>query len=412
MEILLGNGNYFVEGKKNAAIYCLNTNKVFLINESGKEAIKRFAKKESLSDKQKIFIENLISEKLIVKDEVDTDFKLEKPDYKINFAWLELTDNCNLRCVHCYGAFGCPKLKQSSSMTDKDWFNVINQLYDEGCREIQLIGGEPFCYAHYDKILEYLSKKGFKRITMFTNATLISEKNIEDLKKYKVNIRFSLYGYDSNSHEKITQIKGSFDNTVKAIKLLNENGIRASVAIILMKENENDIDKIKKFVEEDLKIRYNGYDVIRPSCVNDNLDHRITNYELLNKRYYTTPEFSITKEQFISNHFYNSCFNNKLAVTTTGDIIPCIFARDFVIGNIKEKTLKELKNNLLEVWGVNKNKIESCKDCEYKYACSDCRPLSIGINGGKYSKYPRCCYDPEEGIWKDIKEITKEIVKN
>lgn len=411
MEILLGNDNYFVEGKKNAAIYSLTTNKVFLINEVGKEAIIKFAKNDLLDDEQKKFIDDLISENLIVKDEIDLDFKFERPSYNIKFAWLELTDNCNLRCIHCYGAFGCPKIKQSNSMTTKDWFNAIDQLYEAGCRDIQLIGGEPFCYAEYDKILDYLSKKGFEKITMFTNATLISEKNIEDLKKYKVNIRFSLYGYDSQSHEEITKIKGSFNNTVNAIKLLNENGLQASVAVILMKENEKYIDKIKKFVEEDLKIRYNGYDVIRPSCVNDNLEHRITNYDLLKKRYFTTPEFSITKEQFISNHFNNSCFVNKLAITSTGDIIPCIFSRDFIVGNIRENTIKELKEKLIDVWSINKNKIESCKDCEYRYACSDCRPLSIGINGGKYSKYPRCCYDPEEGIWKDIKEITKEIIK-
>ena len=50
-----------------------------------------------------------------------------------------------------------------------------------------------------------------------------------------------------------------------------------------------------------------------------------------------------------------------------------------------------------------------CKDCEFRYCCHDCRPLAEGVAGNKKAKYPRCCYNPYDGEWMDIKECTKEV---
>lgn len=409
MEIFLGNDNYFVEGYKNGAIYDLKNEKVYELNETAKEAIIKYFQNEELNNKQEEFIARLIKKKIIIPNEISDELKFQKPNYCINFAWLELTDDCNLRCVHCYGSFGCPKVSKKEKLHIDDWKNVIDQLYDYGCRDIQLIGGEPLCSIDYKEIIIYLRKKGYKKITIFTNATLINETNINIIKDNNVNIRFSLYGYNEQTHESITKIKGSFKKTVDAIQLLKENGVKVSVAVVIMAENEQYLDKIRNFVVNDLKIDYNGFDVIRPSCINDNLTHRVKNYDLLSKRYYTLPKFKIRREQFINNHFYNPCLNKKIAITCYGDVIPCIFSRDAIAGNIKTSSLKNIQDKIENKWEINKNKIEECQNCEYKYACSDCRPLAIGVNGKELSKYPRCCYSPKEGIWRDIKEVTKEI---
>lgn len=411
MEIFLGNENYFVDGIKNAAIYDLKNEKIYELNEAGKEALIKLEQKKELNNLEKDFINKLISKKIIVPKLVSKDFKLPQPKYKIDFAWLELTDKCNLRCIHCYGNFGYEENTKTCELKKEEWFDIINQLYDMGCRHIQLIGGEPFCNKDFEEIIEYLNKKGFKRITVFTNATLINEKNVKKLKKYNVNIRFSLYGHNKETHDKITNVKGSFEKTISAINLLRENEVQVSVAIILMKENEQFLEKIKKMIVNDLKLRYNGYDVIRPSCVNDNLEHRINSYEILRGRYYTKPSFRITRESFYKNHYYNPCWNSKIAITSTGDIIPCIFARKFIIGNIKKGKIENFKENILQQWQITKNKIKQCQNCEYRYACSDCRPLAIGIYEEDDAKYPRCCYSPEKGIWEKIEDVTQEIIK-
>lgn len=409
MEIYLGNDNYFVTGSINAAIYDLRREKVYELNESAKLSIINFVEKKQINTQQENFVNNLIEKQLINPSQISKNIEFKKPNFKIRFAWLELTEQCNLRCIHCYGNFGEQKTCKIEKMELEEWFKVIDQLYDMGCRDIQLIGGEPFCYKHIIEVVKYLKQKGFKKITNFTNATMINEDNIEELKKYNVNTRFSLYGYNADTHEAITKIKGSFDKTVRAIELLKANNLDVSVAVILMKENEQYIEKIKKFIIEDLKIDYNGFDAIRPSCINDNLEHRIKDYNILSKRYYTFPRFRITKKQFEYNHYYNACLNEKIAISSNGDVLPCIFSRNSVIGNVRETTLQDMKEKIEKSWRITKNEINGCQNCEYRYACSDCRPLAIGIFDDKLAKYPRCCYSPEEGAWKDIKQVTQEI---
>ena len=410
MEVLLANDIYFVEGYKNAAIYNLNTKEVYAVNELGKKAIIKYLNNEENSDKEK-FIQNLINKKIIVPEEINKEIKIKRTELKIKFAWLELTGNCNLKCIHCYGKFGYNINDSSKELKINDWKQIINELTQMGCQKIQLIGGEPCCNKTYRELIEYIYKSGIKDITIFTNATMINDEDIKIFKRYQVKIRFSLYGHNDIVHEKITQVKGSFEKTIKNIKKLKENKIFISAAVVIMKDNEKYINEIKNFIVNDLGIKYNGYDVIRPSCINDNLENRIKDYNVLANRYNIKPRFYITKSQFYINHYYNPCLNSKVAITTNGDVIPCIFSRNCIAGNIKEKSLIEIEEEIIKTWECSKEKIDECRDCEFKYACSDCRPLAIGINGNEKSKYPRCCYQPKEGKWEEIKKIQKEIIE-
>ena len=69
-----------------------------------------------------------------------------------------------------------------------------------------------------------------------------------------------------------------------------------------------------------------------------------------------------------------------------------------------------LKNQLIEnIRHLSKDHIEGCKDCEYRYACYDCRPDSNGAD--KYAKPWNCSYDPYKGEWLDLKEMYKGLKK-
>ncbi|MDT3398409.1 hypothetical protein RKE29_17435 [Streptomyces sp. B1866] len=50
------------------------------------------------------------------------------------FAWLEITGLCNLTCRHCY-ANSSPK-GDHGTMTDTDWFRVIDELDALGVRDV------------------------------------------------------------------------------------------------------------------------------------------------------------------------------------------------------------------------------------------------------------------------------------
>ncbi|MFT6810576.1 MAG: SPASM domain peptide maturase of grasp-with-spasm system [Saprospiraceae bacterium] len=78
-------------------------------------------------------------------------------------------------------------------------------------------------------------------------------------------------------------------------------------------------------------------------------------------------------------------------------------------GNIKDTSLAEAieKPGFKKYWNINKDQIAVCKDCEFRYICTDCRaytddPYDLsGEEGTNHSKPLKCGYDPYTGEWSE-----------
>lgn len=88
---------------------------------------------------------------------------------KLYFASIELTQNCNFRCKHCY----CPD-KKFSGLTLEECKIIIDKLSNTGCLFLNLTGGKIFTHKNFIDIYKYAKNKGFI-IDLLTNASLIDE---------------------------------------------------------------------------------------------------------------------------------------------------------------------------------------------------------------------------------------------
>ena len=129
----------------------------------------------------------------------------------------------------------------------------------------------------------------------------------------------------------------------------------------------------------------------------------------------------IIKPNFFSNHIklisesqkFNSCLNRKIAIDRNGDIKNCpSMTEDF--GNIEAKTLTEAikHKDFKKYWNISKDDIEICKDCEFRYICTDCRAY-VETPDNLHSKPLKCGYDPYTNEWREWSEIKlkKEAIK-
>ena len=71
-------------------------------------------------------------------------------------------------------------------------------------------------------------------------------------------------------------------------------------------------------------------------------------------------------------------------------------------GNIKDTTLEEALNHpdFKKYWNIKKDDITKCKDCEFRYICTDCRAY-IEDPDDIYSAPLKCGYDPYTGEWEE-----------
>lgn len=104
---------------------------------------------------------------------------------------------------------------------------------------------------------------------------------------------------------------------------------------------------------------------------------------------------------FVESQCHNTCLNRKVCIDLEGNIKNCpLMSKSY--GNIKDTTLEEAINKpgYKDLWYINKDKIDVCKDCEYRYMCTDCR---VFINDPKniYSQPAKCTYNPYICLWED-----------
>lgn len=117
---------------------------------------------------------------------------------------------------------------------------------------------------------------------------------------------------------------------------------------------------------------------------------------------------------FISHHYFvsnistiseslshNSCLNRKISIDIEGNIKNCpSMSQSF--GNIRNTLLYEALDHpdFKKYWNVTKDQIAVCKDCEFRYICTDCRAY-IENPEDMYSKPLKCGYNPYTCEWEE-----------
>lgn len=295
-------------------------------------------------------------------------------------------------------------------MAHQDWLRIIAETYQLGCRSCQFIGGEPFLYKGRGKetvldLAEHAVNIGYSDVELFTNATLLTKAEVQQIKNLGLNIAVSLYSNDAQIHDKITGRLGSFEKTMRTLVLLKDADIPTRVEIVIMKTNQRVVEPTMGLVS-DLGFDHKQPDIIRPSGRGTNVVLKpnpeiLARYGLMNE-----PNFSVNLETFVLFCNTNSCLFGKIGINNNGDVYPCIFSGDYLFGNFVEtKALQSIieGKTAQTVWLNTKDHVQVCKDCEYRYTCEDCRPLAAACAGEDASFLdsppPRCTYNPYTGEW-------------
>ncbi len=115
--------------------------------------------------------------------------------------------------------------------------------------------------------------------------------------------------------------------------------------------------------------------------------------------------FTINIKNYSESHLFNSCLNGKISIDCQGHIKNCPSMTES-FGNIQNTTLTHAlgKESFKKYWGITKDQIDGCKDCEFRYVCTDCRAYTERNNMSDaidLSKPLKCGYNPYTNKWSD-----------
>ena len=160
-------------------------------------------------------------------------------------AHLDITYRCNERCEHCYLDHD-----DHGEMTTAEIKDVLHQLADAGVFFLTLSGGEPLMRRDCFEIIEYARSLAFN-VKLKTNAVLIREKEAQRLRALGVEqVQISVYSHRPEVHDAITKLPGSLKRTLAAIRLLRSQGLRVTMANVLMRSNRGDTEGVHALAAE------------------------------------------------------------------------------------------------------------------------------------------------------------------
>jgi len=176
---------------------------------------------------------------------------------------LEVTMGCNLRCEHCYLPLARRLGSRRGELTLPEMQRILSEIADAGCLWLLLTGGEPFLRRDFLQIYDDAKRKGFI-ITIFTNGTLLDERNTNHLAEWRpFAIEISLYGATQATYERVTGIPGSYARCMRGIELLLERDLPLKLKSVLVTLNQHELAEMKQLCES-LGLEFRFDPVINP----------------------------------------------------------------------------------------------------------------------------------------------------
>jgi MoaA/NifB/PqqE/SkfB family radical SAM enzyme len=185
------------------------------------------------------------------------------------FIQWHLTENCNLRCRHCYQIEGMRNMELSLHEAE-DVIDEASGMLESWAEtygigfspSFNITGGEPFLRADLFEILGAIKARGFG-IFLLTNGTLIDRNRAKALSDTGIDgVQVSIEG-PPEIHDSIRG-KGSFGASVEGIKNLLDAGLRVTLNATLSKINAHHMPEVLN-IASGLGVQRAGFSRLVPS---------------------------------------------------------------------------------------------------------------------------------------------------
>ena len=179
------------------------------------------------------------------------------------FVSIFFTRDCNYNCSYC----GTSKRQKKPDISIRQWKNIINQLYNQGCRFITIYGGEPTLRSDLGELLKHCIDLNIFTLVV-TNGSLLNEDLLEEFASYGY---FLLgIGLDSLSETNFSPKKYRPDliELLHNIKEAYPDNIDYNFHIIITKESVKEIIPLIRTINNKLECRY-SIDPVHSSLSSD-----------------------------------------------------------------------------------------------------------------------------------------------
>lgn len=309
---------------------------------------------------------------------------------KLIHLFFELTDSCNLNCLHCGSrCVGSNKTFLDFAVIEKTLIEVANK-YDSSQIMICLTGGEPLLHKDIMRIIRTARSLSFP-VGITTNGTLITPSVAKELKAAGLNtITISIDGL-GETHNAFRNSQDAFQKAMSGVYALRAEEIYPEALTVVHKNNFRELEKLYEFFkkEEFTSWRISNIEPIGRAQENKNLMLTGSELKILldfiqDKRFDETNEMtvaygcshflSIAYENMVRGYYFQCGAGIKVAsIAANGDILACLDIErrdDLVQGNVFEQSFVDVWKNEFKIFRRDKSdSSQSCQKCQHKAMC-------------------------------------------
>ncbi|MCH5347210.1 MAG: radical SAM protein, partial [Muribaculaceae bacterium] len=256
------------------------------------------------------------------------------------------------------------------------------------------------------QILYYCREKDLK-ISVLSNLISLTDSEIKAMKDTNISlVQVSLYSMNSEIHDFITTVKGSFKKTKAAIEKLVAADVPVQISCPLMKANKDGYKEVLKYAQS-LKVSAQTDYIMMAQAdldtgnlanrlslaetekvINDIIDYDLDYASDLEKIKPKEAVIQFDRERYLNRPICGVGYDN-CCVTANGDVYPCAGWQDYVLGNVYSDTLKniwEKSERIKELRKITNAAFPQCVDCEARQYCSMCLVRNYNESGGDMFK--------------------------
>lgn len=339
------------------------------------EALILYKSRMNISEEACILIlQNLLSKIDAIDFYEDMSSQREESIEKIvKSIHITTTNDCNLRCKHCYMSAGIKYQDYLDLNVLARKIEEIEKFYDSKL-DIVVSGGEPLLHPEIESFLNLIKKH---HVILFTNGLLINENNIGVIAETCDSVQLSMEGISKDSFESIRGLD-SYEQFRRSILLLIKYNVRLVLAITLLPNTVEDIQRnlvpfIKSLDYKNIEIRLNHEVEMSGNAINNysHLKHKENIEDIMLNLVKSLTNIVINYESKSERNikFTNCGIGASIVFEANGKVYPCSKYSNFH---------RELTDNIIdtiEYFDSLNNKTSCvhmlcCHDCELKYICA------------------------------------------
>ena len=291
-------------------------------------------------------------------------------EHKYNFDYpltvvLELVNRCDLECVMCYQ--GLRNDAEKFTVNEKTLDKIFDDFKKNKLSALMLTASEPLLFKQIDKVIEKAKEAEIMDIFLFTNGTLLNEKNSEMI--LNSNITRLFISVDAATEETYNKVripvsKRLLEEKNRLQKI--ENNVKKFIQFRNSKKQSLPLTRVSFVALEENKHEIEMFKTKWKNIVDSIEIQRETSIEVYDKLE------MLEKDKYTANKGTKYNCNKPwgdMAIYSDGTVGPCcnLVGRKTPIGNIKDNTIKEIWNgkamNEIRQGFINNNPNDVCKIC-------------------------------------------------